>query len=56
MRKGALATVDVRRPLRAGDGMLRWLIPPKALWGSDVDQVPVPLRTAPDDGIRGSRM
>ena len=31
MRKGALARIDVRRPLRAGAGELRWLIPPDAL-------------------------
>lgn len=31
MRKGALATIDVRRPLRPGTGSLRWLIPPGAL-------------------------
>ena len=31
MRKGALASVDVRRPLRVGDGTLRWLIPPEIL-------------------------
>jgi phosphohistidine phosphatase len=31
MKKGALATIDVQRPLRAGAGMLRWLIPPDAL-------------------------
>lgn len=34
MRKGALATVDVRRPLRAGAGTLRWLIPPETLIGA----------------------
>jgi phosphohistidine phosphatase len=31
MRKGALARIDVRRPLRPGGGELRWLIPPDAL-------------------------
>ncbi len=31
MRKGALARVEVERPLRAGSGILRWLIPPDAL-------------------------
>ena len=31
MRKGALARIDVDRPLRAGAGTLRWLIPPDAL-------------------------
>jgi phosphohistidine phosphatase len=31
MRKGALARIDIDRPLRAGDGTLRWLIPPDLL-------------------------
>lgn len=31
MRKGALARVEVDRPLRSGGGTLRWLIPPDAL-------------------------
>jgi phosphohistidine phosphatase SixA len=31
MRKGALARVDVDRPLRAGGGVLRWLVPPDLL-------------------------
>ncbi len=31
MRKGALARVDVERPLEAGRGTLRWLIPPALL-------------------------
>lgn len=31
MRKGALARVEIDRPLRAGDGTLRWLIPPDSL-------------------------
>jgi phosphohistidine phosphatase len=31
MRKGALATIDVQRPLRAGTGALRWFIPPELL-------------------------
>lgn len=31
MRKGALARIEVDRPLEAGGGMLRWLIPPDAL-------------------------
>ena len=34
MRKGALASIDVRLPLRAGTGVLRWLIPPEMLTGS----------------------
>ena len=31
MRKGALAQIDVDRPLEAGGGTLRWLIPPDPL-------------------------
>ncbi len=31
MRKGALARVEIERPLRSGAGELRWLIPPDAL-------------------------
>ena len=31
MRKGALAQIEVDRPLEAGGGTLRWLIPPDAL-------------------------
>jgi hypothetical protein len=31
MRKGALARIEVERPLRPGAGSLRWLIPPDAL-------------------------
>jgi phosphohistidine phosphatase len=31
MRKGALARIDAARPLRAGGGTLRWLIPPDLL-------------------------
>lgn len=31
MKKGAFATVEVDRPLRAGRGTLRWLLPPDAL-------------------------
>ena len=31
MRKGALARVEIERPLRAGGGTLRWLLPPDAL-------------------------
>jgi phosphohistidine phosphatase len=31
MRKGALARIEVERPLRPGGGSLRWLIPPDAL-------------------------
>ena len=33
MKKGALASVEVDRPLRSGAGRLRWLIPPDALKG-----------------------
>jgi phosphohistidine phosphatase len=31
MRKGALARVDVRRPVEVGGGTLRWLVPPDLL-------------------------
>lgn len=31
MRKGALARIEIDRPLRAGGGTLRWLLPPDAL-------------------------
>ena len=31
MRKGALARIEVDRPLRPGSGTLRWLLPPDAL-------------------------
>jgi phosphohistidine phosphatase SixA len=31
MRKGALARIEVDRPLHAGGGTLRWLIPPDTL-------------------------
>jgi len=31
MRKGALARIEIERPLQAGAGTLRWLIPPDAL-------------------------
>lgn len=31
MRKGAFALVDVERPLEAGRGTLRWLVPPDLL-------------------------
>ena len=31
MRKGALARIEVDRPLHAGGGTLRWLLPPDAL-------------------------
>lgn len=33
MRKGALARIDVERPLAPGSGELRWLLPPDALRG-----------------------
>jgi phosphohistidine phosphatase len=33
MRKGALARVDVERPLAPGAGQLRWLLPPDVLRG-----------------------
>lgn len=28
MRKGALARIEIDRPLRPGAGILRWLVPP----------------------------
>lgn len=31
MRKGALARIDIRRPLQPGRGELRWLLPPDLL-------------------------
>jgi phosphohistidine phosphatase SixA len=31
MRKGALAKIEVDRPLQAGAGTLRWLVPPDAV-------------------------
>jgi phosphohistidine phosphatase len=31
MRKGALARIEIDRPLSAGSGTLRWLLPPDAL-------------------------
>ena len=31
MRKGAFARVDIERPLQAGAGTLRWLVPPDLL-------------------------
>jgi phosphohistidine phosphatase len=31
MRKGALARIEIARPLAAGGGTLRWLLPPDAL-------------------------
>ena len=34
MRKGALIKFDAGRPLQAGAGVLRWLLPPDALAGS----------------------
>ena len=33
MKKGAFATIEIERPLRAGRGSLRWLLPPDALKG-----------------------
>jgi phosphohistidine phosphatase len=35
LRKGALCRIDLERPLAAGRGVLRWLIPPDLLKGSD---------------------
>jgi phosphohistidine phosphatase SixA len=37
MRKGALATIEVLRPLRPGEGVLRWLLPPELLVERDPD-------------------
>ena len=31
MRKGALARIEIDRPIRAGGGTLRWLLPPDVL-------------------------
>jgi phosphohistidine phosphatase len=31
MRKGALARIDIERPLQPGTGTLRWLVPPDLL-------------------------
>ncbi len=31
MRKGAMARIDIARPLAAGTGVLRWLLPPELL-------------------------
>ncbi len=31
VRKGALARIDIRRPIRSGGGDLRWLVPPDLL-------------------------
>jgi hypothetical protein len=31
MRKGAFARIDIERPLTAGGGRLRWLVPPDLL-------------------------
>ena len=31
MRKGTLARIEIDRPLRAGGGTLRWLLPPDQL-------------------------
>ena len=33
MRKGALVRIDLARPLDAGSGTLRWLVPPEVLAG-----------------------
>jgi phosphohistidine phosphatase len=34
MKKGALARIDIDLPLRRGNGVLRWLLPPDAVAGS----------------------
>jgi phosphohistidine phosphatase len=31
MRKGAICRIDLPRPIRAGSGVLRWLLPPELL-------------------------
>ena len=31
MRKGAMARIDIARPLAAGTGILRWLLPPELI-------------------------
>lgn len=31
LKKGTLARIDVERPLQAGEGVLRWLVPPDLL-------------------------
>jgi hypothetical protein len=31
MPKGSIATIDVRGPVRAGSGSLRWFVPPELL-------------------------
>ena len=35
VRKGALVRIDVTRPLQAGGGLLRWLLPPDLLTARD---------------------
>jgi phosphohistidine phosphatase SixA len=35
LRKGALVRIDAARPLHAGSGLLRWLVPPELVTGSD---------------------
>lgn len=37
MKKGAMARIDVHRPLRPGAGRLRWLVPPELLAGQASD-------------------
>ena len=37
MRKGALARVDLERPIRPGGGTLRWLVPPDLLRMAESD-------------------
>ena len=38
MKKGALARIDVKRPLAPGGGVLRWLVPPDLLGSSAADE------------------
>ncbi len=35
VRKGAMLRIDVARPLEAGEGLLRWLLPPELLLPHD---------------------
>jgi phosphohistidine phosphatase SixA len=37
MKKGALARIDVKRPLAPGGGILRWLVPPDLLGSPAAD-------------------
>jgi phosphohistidine phosphatase len=37
MRKGQLARIDLRRPVRPGEGLLRWLVPPELVLPGELD-------------------